>query len=380
MAHNLYKKENGIVSAAYATGKNGLPWHALGQMVENAMTWTEAYKLAQLDWTVNKQELFIKNTLWTPENGQAKGYKVPNQFAITRDDVQGPNSVIGVVGNTYEPTQNIEIGGWIDNVLEQIDGAHYEAAGVLGHGERVWALARVPFNASIGEDKHETYILFMSAHDGSMSNTIMLTDVRVVCQNTLNFALSRDAKDAMIKVRHTSGAKEKLNKITDDIQTGLKQDVDSLKAKFEKIIDWKINPLAISNVFTKVFGENWHVKEDSNKIQQKKIARVIELMQNNDNNAIPEQKGTGMGMLNAITNFVDHERPSRVTSSSGYSTMEQARADSSWVGSGAALKQSTLDLILEEVDAPETSNNPNPSVQMSDEKKETINNIMEIVG
>ena len=379
MAHNLYTNEKGIVSAAYATGKNGLPWHALGQMVENAMTWKEAYELAKLNWMVNKEELFIKNRLWTPGSTEEKGFKVPGQFAVTRDDIKGPNSVLGIVGNTYEPTQNIEIGGWIDNVLEQIDGAHYEAAGVLGHGERVWALARVPFNATIGDDKHETYILFMSAHDGTMSNTIMLTDVRVVCQNTLNFALSRDAKDAMIKVRHTSGAKDKLNQITEDIQTGLKQDVDSLKEKFEKIIDWKINPLAISNVFDKVLGDNWHIKDES-KIRDKKVARITELMQDNDNNAIPEQKGTGMALLNAVTNFVDHERTSRVTSSSGYSTMEQARADSSWVGSGATLKQNTLELILEEVETPDTSNNPNPSVQISDEKKETINNIMDIIG
>lgn len=370
MAHNLNEK-NGKISAVFATGKNGLPWHQLGQMVENAMTWQDAYKLAQLDWEVKKQDMFFKNELWVPGSDEPKGWQVPNKFAICRSDIQGSNSVIGTVGNTYEPTQNFEIGGWIDNVLEQIDGAHYEAAGALGKGERVWALARVPFDASIGEDKHQTFLLFMSSHDGSMSNTIMMTDVRVVCQNTLNFALSNNTNKAIIKVRHTKSAKEKLTKITEEIQTGLKQDVKSLKDKFEKILNWKTTPEGILNIFNKMFGEDWI----ASKKKQTKVAKIAKLFNSNDNNAIPEQASTGMAILNAVTNYVDHEKPSRVTSTSGYSTSEQARADSAMVGIGSLLKKDTLEYILTEVETSTTSTNPNPSIQMDVEKKGALDNI-----
>ncbi len=376
MAHNLFTAKNGLVSAAYAIDEHGLPWHELGQMVNHAMTWKEAYELAQLDWTVEKRPLFFKNPLWKPGSTVPKGYVFPNQFGIFRSDLTGKESALGIVGNTYEPTQNIEIGGWIDNVLEQIDGAHYEAAGVLGRGERVWALARVPFNASIGNDKHETFIMFMSAHDGTMSNTIMLTDVRVVCQNTLNFALSKGTKDAMIKVRHTKGAKEKLNKITTEIQTGLKQDINSLKEKFEKIITHKVTKELFAQTMTRIFGEKW---EQSDKKSDKAL-EIAKLFNDNDDNAIPEQAGTGMALVNAVTNYVDHKRPSRVTSTSGYTTQEQARADSAWVGSGAQLKSNALETVLELIESPEeTSHNPNPTVQMK-EKNETLDKILDLVG
>lgn len=372
--HNL-NVTNGKVSAAYATGKKGVPWHQLGQMVKDAMNWPQAMQLAQLDWEVEKRQGFFANPEFKNDPTQPKGFKAPGHFYVCRNDVVGENSVLGTVGATYEPTQNIEIGGWIDQVMESIDGAHYEAAGALGKGERVWALARVPFNASIGKDEHQTFLLFMSAHDGSMSNTIMLTDVRVVCQNTLTYALNKGTKDAMIRVRHTIGAKDRLKNMTRNIQTGLKQDVTGLKEKFEKILNWKATPEGINNIFNKTFGEGWLEK----KSMINKVSKVAELFNLNDNNAIPEQKGTGMAILNAMTNFVDHERPSRITASSGYSTAEQARADSALVGGGATLKRDALTYILEEVDCTPTPTNANPSVQVNTDQKDTLNNIAEMM-
>lgn len=87
-----------------------------------------------------------------------------------------------------------------------------------------------------------------------------------------------------------------------------------------------------------------------------------------------------MALVNAVTNYVDHHRASRVTSTSGYSTQSQARADSAWVGSGATLKTSALETVLEVVEMPEVSTNPNPSVQMNAEKNKTLDNILDLVG
>jgi len=48
-------------------------------------------------------------------------------------------------------------------------------------------------------------------------------------------------------------------------------------------------------------------------------------------------KGTAWGMLNAVTEFVDHERRARSTDN---------RMDSAWFGQGAILKQKALDQAL----------------------------------
>lgn len=376
MAHDLYKNEEGIVSAAYAIGKNGLPWHVLGQMVQGAMTWPEAVELSNMGFTVEKREIFFKNPLWKPGSDVPKGFKVPDQYVVCRTDINGVKSVLGIVGSQYEITQNVEIGGWMDKILGQIDGANYEAVGVLGRGERVWALARIPFDTSIGADRHETFLLFLGSHDGSTSNTLMATDVRAVCQNTINMALSHATKELCLKVKHTKSAKEKLDKISDELSESLKTDVLSMKEKFERLNEKKITPNMFADTMTKLFGEEWLTAKE-NSLKSLKVKKIAELFNSNDGNAIPEQAGTGMALVNAITNHTDHERVARVTKSSGYSNQDQARAASAMVGSGAAFKTEALDVILELVEAPST--NPNPAIQIN-KKNETVNKILDLVS
>jgi hypothetical protein len=335
MAHNLYTKD-GVTSAAYATDLDGLPWHKLGQMVDGAMTWPEAVQLSKIGFTVKKVPLFIQNPLWTPGSSVPKGFKVPDQFAVIRTDVNGEESILGIVGSQYEITQNVEIGGWIDKILGQIDGAHYEAVGVLGKGERVWAAARIPFDINLGNDQHQMYLVFTGSHNGSSSSTLFGTDTRVVCNNTLTFALSHATKELCLKVRHTKNAKERLDHISTELLVAKKRNIQSAK-----------------------------------------VARIAELFKDNDKNAFPEQANTGMALVNAITNHTDHERTTRITKSSGYANQEQARAASAMMGTGAQFKTEALDVVLEMVDAPQT--NPNPSVQMN-KKSETVDRILDLVS
>ncbi len=49
-------------------------------------------------------------------------------------------------------------------------------------------------------------------------------------------------------------------------------------------------------------------------------------------------KGTAWGLLNAVTEYVDHERRARST---------EYRMDSAWFGQGAVLKQRALDTALQ---------------------------------
>ena len=49
-------------------------------------------------------------------------------------------------------------------------------------------------------------------------------------------------------------------------------------------------------------------------------------------------KGTAWGLLNAVTEYVDHERRARST---------EYRVDSAWFGQGAVIKQRALDTALQ---------------------------------
>jgi hypothetical protein len=54
--------------------------------------------------------------------------------------------------------------------------------------------------------------------------------------------------------------------------------------------------------------------------------------------AMDSASGTAWGLLNAVTEYVDHEKRAR---------SQEYRLDSAWFGQGAALKQRALDHALQ---------------------------------
>ena len=72
--------------------------------------------------------------------------------------------------------------------LVQDGHAWYETAGALGRGERVWIQARLPGDLEIAPgDRVKRFLLLSNSHDGTSSVQILLTPIRVVCNNTLPF-------------------------------------------------------------------------------------------------------------------------------------------------------------------------------------------------
>jgi len=80
-------------------------------------------------------------------------------------------------------------------------------------------------------------------------------------------------------------------------------------------------------------------RQDVNtKPKEAAMAKVLDLYNGRGRGAeLGSSSGTALGLLNAVTEFVDHERRAR---NSDY------RLDSAWFGQGAALKQKALDRTL----------------------------------
>jgi phage/plasmid-like protein (TIGR03299 family) len=73
-------------------------------------------------------------------------------------------------------------------------------------------LARLPQTVKVTRtDVVQPYALLCMGHDGGLAIHVLPTTTRVVCQNTLNLALSRDGKQAMV-VRHTESMKGKIER------------------------------------------------------------------------------------------------------------------------------------------------------------------------
>ena len=137
------------------------PWHGLGIRVESALSSQEALQASGLDWNV------VQRPIMTSAYEPVPGYK-----ANIRDI---DNKILGVVSDRYRVVQNAEAFAFTDALLGE--GVKYETAGSLQEGRRIWLLAK-------------PYLVFSSSHDGSGAIKVAMTSVRVVCQNTLNMALS----------------------------------------------------------------------------------------------------------------------------------------------------------------------------------------------
>lgn len=202
-------------------------WHGLGQIVAEAKTPEEVIRLANLDYEVALAPMYASfipagyNNIYQVEDGficqklnpfdksvieevkiPIKGSKVNDVFATYRTDNY---DILGTVGSRYEPVQNTEAIDFIYNVCKNSqvvkpEDVIIETAGVLGKGERVFVTAKLPDYKMCGDDM-EKYILFTTSHDGSGSIQACFTDIRVVCNNTLNAALKNCTN--MMRFKHT---------------------------------------------------------------------------------------------------------------------------------------------------------------------------------
>lgn len=323
MAHNIYKDMFG--KDCIVTGMDTPAWHSLGKTVTGCMTWEEAIKEAGLDWIVEKQPLFSET-----------GVEL-DAWGIFR---QSDTAFLGPVGARYEPIQNKESFAFVDALIGREGGAHYDTAGALGNGEVIFCSAHLPtagFEIVPG-DRSENYLLFKTAHDGSLSATCKLTSVRVVCQNTLNQAL-RNGHTGDLKIKHTKNAQERMNTAIRLIATGEKT-AEALRDQMRSLAEKRVTKDTMETVMQRLFptkeGEDISTKVKNN------IKDILNLYDYNDDNAFPQIRGTAYNLLNAVVEYTDKLRTAKGGGTEGIAT---ARAESALFGSGEKFKSDAMEII-----------------------------------
>lgn len=150
-----------------------VPWHGLGQVVEEAPTAEEAIRLAGLDWKVGKYPI------------QCNGAEVEGKFGLIREDTN--EWLGGPVTEQYRICQNEEGFQFMDSLIGK--GLIYETAGSIFNGRKVYMTAKLQDNIRVADDQISTYLLLSNGHSGIDSLQVAITPVRVVCNNTLQLAL-----------------------------------------------------------------------------------------------------------------------------------------------------------------------------------------------
>lgn len=220
MSHNI-EINNGVASFV-ENGRKERAWHGLGQVFDRPMTVQEALSGCHADYRVQAQPIvaLTPEILACMENGTAidpdllLSQVISNRKATMRMDSEKP---LGVVSDTYGVVQNEDAFKFIDTLCtgSLSDYEHtpiIESAGVLGHGERVFVTAKFPEKVILdnkGNDLVEMYLVFTTSHDGTGAVNCMVTPIRVVCNNTLNMAMSHNS--GKLSLKHTSRVMSRLD-------------------------------------------------------------------------------------------------------------------------------------------------------------------------
>jgi phage/plasmid-like protein (TIGR03299 family) len=311
-----------VQSMAYV---NDVPWHGLGQQLapnQPLEVWAEQ---AGMNWSIESSDVRFATGPDDPADIKA----FPDQRVLFRSDTKAPLAIVSKRFHVVQPAEILEF--YRD--LTEIGGYELETAGVLREGRKFWALAHTGQSATLkGGDRVNGYLLLATACDGTLATTAQFTSVRVVCNNTLSVALSRQS--GAVKVPHRSHF---------DAQT-VKQQLgiaisswDGFAEKMKELSQCDVSDHSVEAFLRRVLTyPASDVDQHASRIVNDSAIKAVRWLYegNGKGSSLGSAAGTAWGLLNSVTEYVDHHRRAR----SG-----DHRRDAAWFGQGAALKHRARD-------------------------------------
>ena len=346
MAHMLEESDN----MAYAVS-GGKPWHGLGIEVTGKESPAEMARKAKLDWRVELQPMMI--TL------RGQQYPVADHFALTRMDT---GRVLDVVGQKYEPVQNVEALDFFTKFVAE-GNMTMETAGSLQDGRRVWGLARInkgrkPFSLK-SKDELFDYVLLSSPHMTGEALIVKFTSVRVVCWNTYSAALS-NPNGSSFRLVHISKFDERMRRRAAEAMGLAIEQSEAFHEKARLLSSVRAKEPDVLKFVFEWSGSKFKMREESGPVDLNRgledVLRGIEQATERtpkeaDLNRIgkivwtsiydspgadlPSAKGTWWGVFNGVTHACDHALG-----------RTDSRLNEAWFGSRALRKESALESVL----------------------------------
>lgn len=329
MSHEIEMLEDGTASFFSA---REIPWHNLGQITDRALTAEEALSEARLNWVVTLEEM--QATVLKGDG--VSTIPVPDKFATVRTRIDGTSDVLGVVGNRYTVLQNADAFAFCNNIVDE-GGAHFETAGSLYNGRRVFLSMKLPNDILVGgQDLVENYILVTNSHDGSSPVTVAITPVRAVCKNTVGAALSSAVKT--FKVRHSASIDGRLSEARQALEVSWKY-TDEFSAVAEDLYSQEMS----KNEFGNYINTLWTppAKFDNNKANTIWDNRYDALMDLWNADTQANIAGTKWAAYNTVIEYLDWFSPTR-----GNEDKDERRAERIIDGSMENVKDNALRVLV----------------------------------
>lgn len=319
MAHLI--ETNAMTGQAEIAYAGRTPWHGLGQQLSADAPIEVWQREAGLNWQAKASPLFF-------ESADMKIH-IEGQYAVHRDDNNEP---LGLVTDRYRIHQPGEILEFFDTLVKSA-GFKLDVAGAIKGGQRIWALANVNREACVlGDDAVRGYLLLSTGFDGATATVGQFTSIRVVCNNTLS-AADRESGPARFSMRHSmafdpSLMRDKLGLVVSGF--------DGMMDGYRRLARESVNSQYVTEFLRRFYKPMLNEATGQYK-EHRGFNKVMELFEGRGMGAdLAGARGTKWGLLNAMTQYIDHERGRNVDS----------RLSSAWFGAGDRQKREAESLLL----------------------------------
>ncbi len=307
------------------------PWHSLGSRLPAKQPIEVWAKKAGMDWTIRETPVRFQ-----PYNSaESAVLAFEDQKVLYRSD---NNKALSVVSSRYKVVQPRDCLEFFRSLIKA-SGYELESAGVLRSGKKLWALAKTGKQTVLrGGDRVDGYILLATSCDGSLPTTATHTTVRVVCANTL--AVSLGSARGAVKVRHNAIFAPELVKS----QLGIAvSQWDDFMYRMKELSQRKVSDSEAETFIRRLLQlPEGLVSANERVTHSRSLKKIHDLFKGEGRGAgLESARGTGWGLLNAVTQWTDHERRARST---------DYRLDSAWFGQGFQIKEKALNQALELID------------------------------
>jgi phage/plasmid-like protein (TIGR03299 family) len=304
----------GRVSAAFAKAP---AWHKLGVVMSGLMDGDTAHQKSGLAWQTLKKPMRYEGLdgAWLEDK---------ETFSLTRSDT---GAKLATVGSRYQPIENKEMFDFLGAVIGQF-GAHFESAGAVYGGKKVWACIRLPGQdfAVNGVDEVQAFGIFIDAKGGECAVCVP-SNFRAECANTMRQAVEK-GRDRLLKIRHTGDLKAKIADARKALGVAVESMGEFKKAAgvmartpvapeeyFDGLLDAVIdltelekNADFLARSASATQAERDLAQRRYDLAIERKDELLADLMRRYDGekNQIGGMRGTGWAAFNSVTEAVDH--------------------------------------------------------------------------
>jgi phage/plasmid-like protein (TIGR03299 family) len=268
----------------------------------------------------------------------------------TVDGVDDSITPLRVVGKGFQFAQPSRLLG-LGDAMSKTGEAVWHTAGILKKGRRVWGLAQVGEQFTVGREILQRFLLFWDAVDGSSRLLVKPVTTCVVCWNTSELAL-KEKTQPIIAIRHSGDLEWKL----DEAERILREAEGTFIEQQAIIAELQARPMAKKefagfaamiltgeDTVEKAMALYRDAEGRSKTLLDGKANRMLELW--DDGAGAAERADTKWKAYNAVTEFIDHQHGRMGNYNATRTKLGLAGLESSWFGDGGRRKQRALQLL-----------------------------------